>query len=187
MVSVNPVIDSRMSFAQAIYGSKAPEEVIKSLCLMDVAYFSFDGCLHQGQLLIHESIRKDILVVFSMIEELRYPVARVIPIAKYLWSDDASMADNNTSAFNYRFIAGTEKLSHHARGMAVDINPFKNPVVYPDHRVSPSGAVYDCKAAGALTEYHPIVRAFLERGWQWGGRFKDIKDYHHFEKTEPAL
>lgn len=39
------------------------------------------------------------------------------------------MSDNNTSAFNYRTIAGTDRLSKHGQGLAVDINPRYNPCV----------------------------------------------------------
>lgn len=39
------------------------------------------------------------------------------------------MRANNSSAFNFRFVAGTGVLSSHSRGMAVDINPLYNPYV----------------------------------------------------------
>ncbi|MBN1381656.1 MAG: M15 family metallopeptidase [Deltaproteobacteria bacterium] len=187
MATVKALIDSRINFAQAVYGSTAPNDVINALCLMDVYYFSFDGRLHQGQLVINEWVRKDIDAVFSMIEKSRFPIAKVVPIVQYNWSDDASMADNNTSAFNYRFIAGTQNLSSHALGMAVDMNPRQNPLMYAEDDVAPPGAVYNCSTAGSLKESHPVVCEFLRRGWQWGGLFKDVKDYQHFEKKVPAL
>ena len=187
MAPINPIIDSRTCFAKAICGTTAPEGIIKSLCLMDVDYFSFDGHLHQGQLVVHESVRKDISEIFSMIEKSRFSISRVIPIAKYNWSDEASMADNNTSAFNYRFIAGTETLSNHAWGMAIDINPFLNPVIHQDGRAEPIDAVYEPKNGGTFCETHPIVCEFLTRGWRWGGRFESSKDYHHFDKYTPIL
>jgi hypothetical protein len=93
------------------------------------------------------------------------------------------MADNNTSAFNYRTIAGTKTLSRHARGLAIDINPFLNPVIYPNGQVAPASAVYETSRSGTLCENHPVVREFIKRGWQWGGNFADLKDYHHFDKS----
>lgn len=39
------------------------------------------------------------------------------------------MLDNNTSCFNYRIVDGTDHLSKHALGCAIDINPFYNPYV----------------------------------------------------------
>jgi peptidoglycan LD-endopeptidase CwlK len=175
-------IDSKMTFQEAIAGTKAPQNVINSLCLVDVRYWAFDDTLHGGQLIVHESAKNDIVEMFSIIEEVKFPIAKVVPIVKYAWSDDASMADNNTSAFNYRFVAGTERLSHHASGRAVDINPYMNPVIYENGRIDPPGAHYDPHKAGTLSASHVIVREFISRGWRWGGNFSSSIDYHHFDK-----
>ena len=53
------------------------------------------------------------------------------------------MADNNSSAFNYRFIAGTERFSKHAFGRALDVNPLQNPFVRSDSSVVPEGPRHD--------------------------------------------
>ncbi len=178
-----PIMDSQMTFREAIAGSKAPTEVVRDLCLLDVRYYSFDGMLHQGQLVVHKDVRVDVVEIFQLIERLKFPVNKVVPIVSYGWSDNASMADNNTSAFNYRTVAGTKRLSRHACGLAVDINPFRNPVVHNGGRISPRGAVYRPCDPGVLTPDHPVVEEFLKRGWQWGANFKSMKDYHHFDKT----
>ena len=179
-----PIIDCEMSFHEAISGTKAPREIIDSLCLINVCHWSFDGQLHRGQIVLHREIEKDVLEIFKMIEQSKFPVARVHPIVKYGWSDDISMADNNTSAFNYRFVLGTERLSHHAYGRALDINPYLNPVIYENGRIDPPGARYDPGTGGTLSKSHFIVREFLNRGWRWGGNFRPSIDYHHFDKPE---
>lgn len=176
------LIDSRMSFAEAVTGSRAPDHVIRELCLVDVFYYSFDGRLHQGQVIVHQSVRQDTEEIFAQIRRERFPIARAVPIVKYGWSDNASMADNNTSAFNYRRVAGTRRLSRHATGHAVDINPRQNPVIYRNGRKSPKGAVYRPGTEGTLSEDSPVVRAFIERGWRWGGHFENMMDAHHFQK-----
>ena len=117
-------------------------------------------------------------------EQWRFPIAGVVPIVRYGWSDEASMAADNSSAFNYRTIAGTDRLSRHALGRAVDINPRENPAVYPDGRIAPAGAVYRPGSPGTFTDDHPVVCAFREKGWHWGGHFDHMRDYHHFEKPE---
>lgn len=177
-----PVSGDRMTFAEATAGSSAPPDVIARLCLIDVPYLDFDGCRRDGQLVVHEAVRQDILQVFRDMASWDFPIARMVPIVGYGWSDDASMADNNTSAFNYRVVAGTGRLSAHALGLAVDINPFLNPVVYADGRISPPGATYRPGDRGVLSAEHPVVRSFVQRGWQWGGNFLSFQDYHHFEK-----
>lgn len=170
-----------MTFDEAVAGTDAPPSVVGTLCLLDVRYISFDGLLHQGQIVVHGIVRQDVLRVFELMEEIGFPIGRAVPIVKYGWSDDASMADNNSSAFNYRYVAGTSRLSAHAGGLAVDINPYANPVIYEDGRTSPEGAQYYPGDKGVLTLESPVVQEFLGRGWKWGGQFVSFKDYHHFE------
>ncbi|MFN3270403.1 MAG: hypothetical protein ACK42G_07445, partial [Candidatus Kapaibacteriota bacterium] len=112
------IVDSNMTFQEAIRGTKAPKEIIDSLVLIDVFYYSFDKKLHKGQLVIHKDLKDEVLEIFEMIKVLKFPIGKVIPIVKYNWSDEKSMLDNNTSSFNYRTIAGTNRLSLHARGRA---------------------------------------------------------------------
>jgi peptidoglycan L-alanyl-D-glutamate endopeptidase CwlK len=184
LINSTLTIDSRMTIEEAIAGTAAPRDVIESLSLINVRYRSFDGSLHRGQLVVHKEVVPDILEIFRFIEALGFPVARAIPIVRYGWSDDRSMADNNSSAFNYRLVLGTERLSRHAFGRAVDINPFQNPVMYENGCISPDGAAYDVGKEGTFSETHSVVREFQRRGWQWGGHFKTLKDYHHFDKVE---
>ena len=177
------IVDSRMSFEEATFRTGASREIIDKLRLIEVRYRAFDGLLHQGQLVIHEEVKGDIIEIFRLIERTAFPVFQVVPIVKYDWSDDLSMADNNTSAFNYRLVQGTDRLSNHAFGRAVDINPYLNPVIDEDGRIDPPGASYIPAGAGTLKESNPVVQEFLIRGWRWGGHFKPKKDYHHFDKT----
>ncbi|MDP2267595.1 MAG: M15 family metallopeptidase [Deltaproteobacteria bacterium] len=176
------IVDSRLSFEDAIAGTAAPRAVIEELCLLDVRYVAFDGNVHQGQLVVHRCLQEELAEIFSLIRAIGFPVAKAVPVVHYGWSDEASMADNNTSAFNYRPVAGTTRLSRHATGQAVDINPGQNPVIYADGVSLPPGAVYAPQAQGTLTRDSLIRQEFLLRGWQWGGDFQGRKDYHHFEK-----
>jgi peptidoglycan LD-endopeptidase CwlK len=176
------IADSAMDFPDVIAGTAAPREVIEALCLISARYVGFDGRLHEGQLIVHRELAVDLGDIFALMETLKFPVAGAVPIVRYGWSDEASMAADNASAFNYRTIAGTDRLSSHATGRAVDINPRRNPAIYPDGRIAPTGAVYRPGSPGTFTDEHPVVCAFRERGWRWGGHFGHMKDYHHFEK-----
>jgi hypothetical protein len=176
------IVDSGMSFEEAIAGTEAPPEVTGNLCLLAVRYYSFDGKLHQGQLVVHRELRQDLADIFMLMENAGFNIAKAIPIVRYNWSDELSMADNNSSAFNYRFVAGTGRLSLHAAGRAVDINPCQNPVFYESGVSAPPGASYDLAAAGTLHEKNPVVQLFKARGWRWGGNFGHVRDNHHFEK-----
>ena len=94
------------------------------------------------------------------------------------------MKDNNTSMFNYRFIAGTKRLSNHSTGVAIDINPVQNPAVYSSGNVSPPGAVYDESAKGTLTANSSIIKFFIDHGWRWGGNWNKFKDWQHLDKSD---
>jgi peptidoglycan LD-endopeptidase CwlK len=178
------IVDSAMDFTGAVAGTTAPREILDSLCLIDVRYCGFDGCRHKGQLVIHRDLAEGLLEIFALMERWRFPIAGATPIVCFGWSDEASMAADNSSAFNYRLIAGTDRLSRHALGYAVDINPQENPAIYPDNRIAPLGAVWRPRKPGTFTDDHPVVGAFREKGWRWGGDFTHLRDYHHFEKAE---
>lgn len=176
------IVDSSMSFSEAIEGTNAPDEVINLLSMLDVYYYSFDGIKHQGQILVHSELEDDVYEIFNFIEKILFPVGKVVPIVAYQWNDHSSMADNNSSSFNFRVIEGTTKLSMHSLGKAVDINPVQNPVIYPNGIVAPEGAKYIPGNRGTFTADHAIIQEFLKRGWHLGGNFDQPKDYHHFEK-----
>jgi peptidoglycan L-alanyl-D-glutamate endopeptidase CwlK len=178
------IVDSAMDFARAVAGTAAPREVLDGLCLIDVRYWGFDGRQRKGQFVIHRGLAEELQGLCALMERWRFPLAGAAPIVCFGWSDEASMAADNSSAFNYRLIAGTDRLSRHARGCAVDINPRENPAIYPDNRIVPPGAVWRPGKPGTFTKDHPVVRAFREKGWRWGGDFTHLRDYHHFEKTE---
>lgn len=175
------ITDSRMTPEEAVSGLKIPRRIKDNLRLVDVKYYSFDGKLHQGQILIHRDLAEDIQAIFRDIEESRFPIAKAIPIAKYHWSDSLSMAGNNTSAFNYRLVKGTRFLSEHSSGRAIDINPIQNPQISKG-KASPPGSRYDTRVPGTITPSSSVVKAFQKRGWKWGAAWKSTKDYQHFEK-----
>lgn len=147
--------------------------------LVDVPHVSFSGDIKQGQIVVHEALVQDVGDIFSDLLAARFPIQQIVPVCAFDWDDDASMAANNSSAFNYRVIYGTNRLSQHASGRAIDINPIQNPFVR-GALVMPSGAVYDQRMPGTVTPQ--IAEIFKSRGWQWGGEWEDRKDWQHFEK-----
>lgn len=175
------ITDCNYDFEQATAGLEIPAEIKKQLVLVNVQYYSFDGKLHAGQLVINKKDSSSIVAVFKELKEIRFPVKCVIPVVKYHWNDEESMEANNTSAFNYRRIEGSYRLSNHAKGFAIDINPRLNPQ-YKHGEYSPHGAVYDTTINGTIHAKSGIVKIFKRRGWKWGGEWVDLKDYQHFEK-----
>ncbi len=178
---IEAVSDCNYTLASSLEGIVIPEDIKKNLRLVNVYYYSFDGKLHKGQLVINKNLVNDIKIVFKEIRKEKFPIAKVVPIVAYTWSDSASMADDNTSAFNYRVIKGTDRLSNHAFGIAIDINPKLNPQITKD-AILPSNGSYRTAKAGTITENSFLVRLFKKLGWSWGGDWKSSKDYQHFEK-----
>jgi len=181
------IIDSQMTFEEAISGTKAPQDIIKQLVLINVEYYSTDNKLHRGQLLINRFIEKDIIAIFDSIKVRRFPIAQAIPIVAFDWDDNLSMAANNTSSFCYRKVAGTDNLSRHSTGMAIDINPLFNPMIwkppYENRPVKPANAQYNKEIPGTLYLEHPVVQEFIKRKFIWGYDFSKYCDIHHFHKN----
>jgi hypothetical protein len=170
-----------MTLSEALAGKQIPADIRESLVLINVEYWGFDGIRHGGQLVVHCDLADEVREIFQEIAAARFPIAKMIPVVAYAWSDDATMADNNSSAFNYRLAVGKTHLSQHSYGRAIDINPVQNPYVKGD-LVLPPGAIYDPTVPGTLLAHGPVVAAFEKRGWVWGGRWTTLFDWHHFEK-----
>lgn len=179
---IKPVIDCNYSFDEAIAGTKAPLSVINQLELINVTYLSMDGKIHQGQLLTNKAIAADLKEIFQFMLEQKFLVNQVIPIVKYNWDDEASMQADNSYSFCYRNVS----YSKHSTGMAVDINPFQNPVrwekEYTYRKNKPEGANYRPEVGGTFYPDHPVVKKFKSLGFFWGRYFSRNDDDHHFEK-----
>jgi len=176
------IADCHYTFEEAIAGTEAPESVLNQLVLLNVRYYSTDGKIHAGQVLTNKKIAETIKYMFDFMLQKHFPVAKAIPVVAYKWNDDLSMQDNNTYSFCYRDIS----YSKHAQGMAIDINPYFNPVRWkngykyrPDE---PVGAVYNPKRPGTFYESSPVVLEFKKNGMRWGHTFPQKFDDHHFEK-----
>lgn len=180
----NPPGEARFSLEQALRGREAQAREA-DVVLLDVPYFGLDDAMHLGQIVIARALRDEVRAIFEEILQARFPLASVIPVAAFNWSDDESMKANNSSGFNPRAIVGSTRLSHHSTGRAIDLNPALNPFIKGE-MVLPPAATYDPRRAGTLTPDSVPVRAFESRGWVWGGRWMDRLDYHHFEKPLAA-
>ncbi len=175
------VVDSDMTREEALADNSFPAHVLDQMALVDVHYVGFDGKRHRGQIVVRTDLAAEVAAIFRDIEKSREPVAKVIPIVRYGWNDDRSMADNNTSGFNYRTVNDRKNgnLSEHARGRAIDINPRMNP-----YEGKKGGWPYPHRPGtlGTLSATNPITIAFRKRGWSWGGNWSGWKDYQHFVK-----
>ena len=159
------------------------------LAYVHVLHYDFNGEVQEGEIICNQAISKDLVEIFEELYHQKYPIEKIRLVDEYHGDDEASMADNNSSCFNYRVIAGTNRISNHAYGKAIDINPLYNPYITYRNGV-------ECVAPANASAYadrgkmfeHKIdesdlcYKLFTEHGFSWGGSWSRSKDYQHFEK-----
>ncbi len=156
------------------------------LRLVEVSHWGFDGRPQVGELVVNVRYADAVVGVFERLFRARFPVERMRLVDEYGADDDRSMAANNTSGFNCRSAAGSDRWSEHAYGSAMDINPVQNPYVTRSGVFPPAGAGYTTRTSstpGLITRDGPVVAAFAAVGWGWGGSWSSGKDYQHFSAS----
>jgi len=167
-------------------GCPVPPEDLRQLTL---TYWNFDHKQVAGLLIVHKDVAVEVTQIFRDLFEHEFLIQKMTPVEDYQGDDDASMAANNTSAFNCRDVTGQPgKFSNHSWGRAIDINPLTNPYIKGDKVLPPEGRQYLDRThafPGSILADSFIVKRFAQAGWQWGGGWSDRKDYQHFEKPAP--
>lgn len=180
------IIDSAMTYERAMADHPdrpTPPQIREKLRLLNIRYWSYDGKVHLGQIVVHERIAEQTRSAFAQMLEEFIPIAKMVPVSAYNWDDELSMRDNACSGHNFRPIAGRTTLSLHALGMAIDIDPLFNPWIKGDE-VQPMGAYYDPNRRGTLTADCRTVLIFKAHGFYWGGDWFETRgyvDYQHFD------
>ena len=168
---------------------------LSDLSFIHILHIDVEGRVHEGEMICNAAIADDLLGIFQALYEANYPIEKVRLVDEYNADDETSMSANNSSCFNYRTISGTNKVSMHGRGLAVDINPLYNPY----HLVKDNGSVHIEPAGGAayldrtqsfdykIEADDLCVQLFKAHGFEWGGDwarkgYRLYKDYQHFAK-----
>lgn len=181
-----------MSSPNTIKSGETPAISYDDLRYLSVLYYDFNGNVQVGELICSKGIVEDLAEIFHELYLNEYQIEKIMLVDEYQGDDEASMRANNTSCFNYRVVPGTDRLSKHALGCAIDINPFYNPYVVGgkdgvDTAISPAGS--EAYADRSVDFEHKIdendlcYRLFTEHGFEWGGNWKTKKDYQHFQKV----
>lgn len=164
---------------------------LADLRYITVFHWGFDGRVHSGELVVHKDLALEVIEIFKELFDNRFPIEKMVLIDAYQANDEASMQDNNTSAFCSRPITGmTDRFSLHSYGVAIDINPKINPYVKQGTVLPESGRAYLDRTQnipGLINQESICYKAFKSRGWEWGGEWKSLQDYQHFEKEMPHL
>ena len=185
-----PLSDSLFARMQGLSYPKGCSVARSDLRHVRVLHVDAEGKVHKGELVCNKAIAQDLVEIFRKLYEAKYPIEKIRLIDEYGADDEQSMCDNNSSSFCYRNVPGTKKLSKHAMGMAIDINTRYNPYVRKgaDGRqlISPSNGVPYVDRSKSypykIVKGDLLYRLFIQHGFRWGGNWKTMKDYQHFEK-----
>lgn len=165
---------------------------------LTVNYWTYDGSVQRGDLIVRDYAVKTVRAVFAKSFEVKFRFKQVRPVDYYYLggnrspsgSDIAAMNAGNTSAFNCRPVTGNRyRISQHSYGNAIDINTFENPYVTWS-RVYPSAARYpyylfrkdNLGDHGVISSWSVVAQTFRAFGWVWGGRWSP-PDYQHFSSN----
>ena len=188
--SVQPVPDSVFQRMQGCSFPKDCHVRRSDLRYLRLSHVDAEQKEHVGEMVCNKAIAQDLLEIFRELYRQKYPIQRIRLIDDYGADDERSMRDNNTSSFCYRRVSGTTKLSKHATGMAVDINTLYNPYVRTGKNgrriVEPATASKYVDRSKAfpykIVKGDLLYRLFIQHGFKWGGSWRTMKDWQHFEK-----
>lgn len=153
-------------------------------------YVDFNNEPQTGEMIVNKAIAQDVVEIFYELYENGYQIESIKLVDEFGGDDTASMLANNTSSFNYRVVEGTTRLSNHALGRAIDLNPFYNPYITYNKdgstNISPVGSeAYADRTISfpyKIDENDLAYKLFKAHGFTWGGNWNSCKDYQHFEK-----
>ncbi len=174
-----------------IYGLSFKEDCTlprEDLRYLHVLHKDIDGNVHEGEIIVNAHIAEDVLDIFKELYENDYPIEKIRLVDEYGADDDKSMEDNNSSGFNYRTVPGSSTMSKHSLGLAVDINTRYNPYVrYKNGQsiITPENGIEyadrDKEFDYKIEKGDLCYNLFTEHGFEWGGEWKNSKDYQHFD------
>ena len=158
---------------------------ISDLRRVELTHWGFDRIRHRGELIVHKDVARTMVTVFHTMYSMRFPIRKMHRVDRFRADDNASMAADNTSAFNCRPVAGsTRGFSLHSYGRTIDINPLENPYIKGRTVLPPAGKAFTNRAnvrPGMIRRGDRVWKAFTTHDFRWGGDWKSLKDYQHFE------
>ena len=156
---------------------------------VEVNYRGFDGAVHRGVLVVNADAATSVAAIFTRLFDRRFPIHRMRPIEEYAGDDAASMAADNTSAYNCRRASqanAPSAASPHANGRAIDLNPYENPWIDPRCGCFQPDAHYGThrNGTGVIVEGGTAWTVFTRAGWIW--QDNATTDFQHFDTGYPS-
>ena len=156
---------------------------LEDLRYVNVSFRGFDGRPHTGELVVAANIADEVVQIFRTLYDLDFPIEEMrLPTTADLRA--APTGDgSNTAAYVCRKARGQSRLSSHAYGTAIDVNPFHNPNQRRDVVLPELASAYldrSWRRPGMLLRGSREVKAFTDAGFTWGGTFRTTPDPMHF-------
>lgn len=185
---------------------------LKDLIYIKMLHYNYNNEIVVGEMIVNKVILEEIKQIFKELFNIKYQINSMKLIDDFWIENDAiktdrnSIINNNSSCFCYRKISKTEKLSNHAFGIAIDINPLDNPYtpIKKDGSFDESNLTHYEKSIlinreekakknpHIITLNDNICKIFKKYGFECGGiwplKYKNkARDWQHFEPTNEKM
>ena len=138
-----------------------------------ISHYDLEGRVHVGEMICNKLIADKLLAIFRELYAAHYPIQRMRLPDNYDADDERQMRYNHTSCFNYR-----------------NVSTLYNPYIRYNKKdgsriVEPATAVKYCDRKATfpykITTSDLCYKLFIKHGFTWGGAWRTMKDYQHFE------
>ena len=154
------------------------------LSYIQMTFWGFDQQPHTGELLIHRDRAEEVVGIFETIYDARFPIEEMRVISRAERDAPPTGDQNITSGYTCREVVGAPGVwSEHAKGLAIDINPFHNPYYKEDLTYPELAEAYkdrENERVGMIYDPSVVHDAFTDLGWTWGGDWTGREDWMHF-------
>ena len=157
------------------------------LRLLRINYWDYSGYRRRGELVAAAGAIRQMSAALSEMYRKRYPIRAMYRVDRFGYSsrshggnDYASMAADNTYAFNCRDVTGRPGVrSPHSYGRALDVNTWENPYrsaqgIVPDRWWQ----FHSHPRVAWRSSRHPVVRIMARHGLRWT---YGLGDTQHFD------
>ena len=187
-------------FNRIINKSYIENDFIKldDLVYIKFLHYDFNNNIKEGELIVNRKIKDKVINILKELFDNKYQINSFKLVDNYFGNEEdkisidrKSILDDNSYSFFYRKIYGTDKLSKHAYGLAIDINPRENPYLpfingkydytYLDEQDKYYLENRNKNLEHVITHDDLLYKVFIKNGFTWGGDWTDSKDYQHFE------
>lgn len=130
-----------------------------------VLYWGIDDEIHEGEMVVNESVAEDVIEIFKELFSKKYKISQMKLIDCYDTDYKKSISNNNTVSFYMFDNCSTLEEKYHSLGLAIDINPLFNDYL-SNAQTSQEETISNEMTIKAKDICHS---AFISRGWTWGG------------------